>query len=131
MSMLQPQTLKALQKFFIPLVGYRRELLFANACCRYSRSWPLHMACWRHRLPRANRGMNECSWNQFLETIQPPASFFRVAIGARCAVHGLAVDKDSVVPLTSSATTSAQAAAIGVVKLSKSQRQLLQTLLAD
>jgi hypothetical protein len=27
--MLGPQTLKALQKFFIPLMGYRRALLFA------------------------------------------------------------------------------------------------------
>ena len=93
--------------------------------------WQSHMARWGHRLPRANRGMNECSRNQFLETIQPPASFFRVAIGARCAVHGLAVDKDSVIPLTSSAATSAQAAAIGVVKLSKFQCQLLHTALAD
>jgi hypothetical protein len=78
------------------------------------------MTRWGHRLPRANRVKNEGSRNQFLETIQPPASFFRVAIGAGCAVHGLAVDKDSVVPLTSPATASAQAAAIGVVKLSKS-----------
>jgi hypothetical protein len=53
-----------------------------------------------------------------LNNIQPSASFFGIAVNARRAVHGCAVDENPVVPFARSAATSPHAAPIGMVELS-------------
>ena len=53
-----------------------------------------------------------------LNNIQPSTSFFGIAVNARRAVHGFAVDENSVVPFAPSPDTAPHAAPIGMVELS-------------
>jgi hypothetical protein len=63
--------------------------------------------------------IEECAFpKSILKYIQPSASFFGIAVSARCAVNGFAVDENSVVPFARSPATAPHAASIRMVELS-------------
>jgi hypothetical protein len=67
----------------------------------------------------AQRGIEESAFPELtLNKIQPSTSFFGIAVNACRAVHGFAIDENSVVPSARSPATSPHAASIGMVELS-------------